>query len=463
MRITTWKREVRTMLNDGEMWVDLDSTRGRRVRCDAIYPGQNPTKICIGEYLECGRDTSHGYCEECANEYTIKTGKSEPNGSKHKRQKTMERLERIGEEDRVERISYIWNCAWRRQKRENREVAAHCATFRAFSDRTPEQFHSNQEIVDAVLTGALEGFVLCTLATAKEGRATRDFFPQFFSHEKLVPLGPLKEHLDEGGIVIKSRRQIVSSHKQFGWHHTSAIKFHAKQLGHWFQMYNIMAILESRMERVFKSTVDKLAALRLKFTLEKKPVLAVAIKGVSNTSYGGTIRKLEELRRILVCLDWEVVKFRRKNTYVSSVPLFDPLDEDGLMNRTSSDHPSGHAYNQKDQENYYEVTLTTKQQTMKLPFLIGVSVLALSKMAFQELAMGFMDRFYRTGSWQPCYVFSNSIHQTFVETCRYVGAYALSLDRLVNRIRVRDRYRLPDFCEFRTSRSGKQTASKQRS
>ncbi len=399
------------MLNDGEMWVDLDATRGRRVRCDAIYPGESVGKICIGEYLECGRNTSHGYCEDCAKKHTLKTGKPEPKSSIHKRKITMDRLERIAEEERVEKISYIWSCAWQRQKRENREVAAHCATFRAFSDRTPEQFHSNEEIVNAVLTGALEGFVLCTLATAKEGRAARDFFPQFFTHEELEPLGPLKRRLDTAGIHIKPRRQITNSHQQFGWHHTSAIKFHAKQLGRWFQMYDVSAILESRMERVFKNTVDRLAALRLKYTLEKKSVLSVAIKGVSNTSYGGTIRKLEELRRILICTEQEVLKFRRKNTYVSSIPLFDPLDDGGdHAGGTSSNRHTGHAYKPKEQENYFEISLSTRQQTMKLPFLIGASVLALSKLAFNELAMGFLDRFYRTGSWQPCYVISNSIH-----------------------------------------------------
>ncbi len=384
------------MLNDGEVWIDLES-RGRRVRCDAVYQGDDPSKICVGEYVECGIKSSHGMCPFHAKEHTTRTGRPEPKDSIRKREQTMRRLKEIENDDRVEKVTYIWSCQFQHQKKRDPEVAAHCATFRAFADRTPDTFHSTQDIIDAVLCGDLEGFVLCKLGTAKEGRAARDFFPQFFTHKELEPLGPIKKRLDGMGLVLKPRKQIVSSHTHYGWHHTSAIKFHVKQLGQWFQMYDVVAILESRLEKVFKNTVDKLAALRLKYTLENKPVMAMAIKGVSNTSYGSTIRKMMDLRRILICSEKATLNFRCKNTYIDSTPLFDQIDDDGKL-------PKSRQARQKKQEDYYEVTLTTKQQTMKLPFLVGVTVLSLSKLAFNELVMDFMDRFYRTGSWQPCYV-----------------------------------------------------------
>ncbi len=85
-------------------------------------------------------------------------------------------------------------------------------------------------------------------------------------------------------------------------------------------------------------------------------------------------RRLEDMRSVLICAEKDVLKLRRRKSYVSSIPLFesDSVDADDYSN----DHPLSDAPRDR---RYYEVVSTARQRTHRLPYVAAHSILSWSK------------------------------------------------------------------------------------
>lgn len=386
MRITSWRRPLRTALSGAEVCIELAS--GRRVRCDGVYRLDNG-KLGVGEFLECTPEgSSHGFCPQCLKKLK-QAGRKETAVNRRKRCQTAQRLAEIRREPRVERLDYIWQCEWEEQKKRDTEKQRHCASFSPFS--TPRQYAAPSMIRDDVLAGNLRGFVFCTLGTRKSAWEKRDHFPQFYTKVNAPAQGPLAKLMEAHNLKLpQSNVKLVSSHRARGWHHTQAIQRHAEILGEDFLMYGVTEVLESRMETVFTETVSRLAEMRCRFTQLEMPVMVMAIKAVSNSTYGASLMDQTALHRVDIVKEPEVLELRNKSTYVDSTPLYNDCLEN-WREQTSAE------------ERHWEVESTYQKKAMTLPFLVGATVLSLAKTAFSELVWGLYAKYYRAGSFQVCY------------------------------------------------------------
>ncbi|MCP4066102.1 MAG: hypothetical protein GY740_23035, partial [Gammaproteobacteria bacterium] len=166
--------KLRTLLNEGEVLLELASN-GKRVRFDAMWiDDTNDERLSAAEYLECnGIDgkqlSSHGLCPECADQMIKIKGRPESKKSFMLRQKTMNRLTAIAADPNVRRVIYEWQCKWIEEKKRNPQAADFCARFQPWQG-CRETYTDRDSLVEDILDGKITGLVLCTIGVAQRRR-----------------------------------------------------------------------------------------------------------------------------------------------------------------------------------------------------------------------------------------------------------------------------------------------------
>ncbi|MCP4458534.1 MAG: hypothetical protein GY816_11005 [Cytophagales bacterium] len=93
----------------------------------------------------------------------------------------------------------------------------------------------------------------------------------------------MKLKMDALGIKRRKENKLVAGHEKTSWFHYRELQFYVELFGRdVINIYNIQAILESKMEPAFTRVFEELAAKRNTYEKAGDQLGAKTIKGVGN-------------------------------------------------------------------------------------------------------------------------------------------------------------------------------------
>lgn len=133
---------------------------------------------------------------------------------------------------------------------------------------------------------------------------------------------------------------------------------------------------------------------------------------------GYMIRNLSCLRRIVLCMEAELIRLQNKrtSTYVDDSPCFDEL-----CRRFES---TAATIARDKKTDVFEVVLTKPRVACALPFVVGVSILSYAKVAFSKLVHQLFLPNFRPTAYEILYIGAFSAHVTIthaklITSCRH--------------------------------------------
>ncbi len=115
---------------------------------------------------------------------------------------------------------------------------------------------------------------------------------------------------------------------------------------------NVTRILESKFARVFEAPITNLVRMREEADKRNDKVLGLTAKAIGNYAFGSTLKQISELKNTKLANEKQYDRAVKKCTFDSAIPVG---------------------------RNHYEICFVPRKKCFRIPYLIGVSVLMLSK------------------------------------------------------------------------------------
>lgn len=334
-----------TRFRDGEQIV-LTSKSGTNFRVDGALRQKNG-QFSVLEYLECRMNGSHGVCENCAT--TKETDKQAS-----LRHRTYDRIRQLRLLSQVESVTYIWSCEWEKQQKSSVEVAEFLQIFNPTFCAARRIYERESDIICDILAGRLRCYVFMTVEVLPQFHRFFESFPFLFAKHHCVALGRMKEFLEQNGVKNIAQEKLVPTFSRTAWFHfEEIIAFKTLGFTSKIRMFDIVEIYESRFEQIFQKPMIQLEQMRVRFEQNDQKIHSKTVKAIANYSFGSTIMNLQNRFQTKLVNEKEFLKLVQRRHYVAA----DMLSEDT-----------------------YEVQLAPFNKLFKLPYFVGFTILALSKM-----------------------------------------------------------------------------------
>ena len=251
------------------------------------------------------------------------------------------------------KVIEMWECQWKRER-----------------DTPPRRkwTMTQQQIIAAVVDGALFGMIECDIRVPSELRAHFAEMQPIFKNAavKRDDIGPfMREYAEENDIMSTPRRMLVGSYH--GKKILLATPLLQWYLAHGFVVDRVYQIVEYERKPCFQQFGESVSAARRDGDADPdKAIIADTMKLLGNSAYGKTVTNVDRHRNVAYCTEVGTSASINKKRFRQLDAVTD---------------------------NAYEITSNKARLTYDLPLHIGFFVYQYAKLRMLQFYYDFVDRY----------------------------------------------------------------------